>query len=309
MIRPSRLQLAEKCGLSARLAEQFPGSSPAGELGIELHRQIAEGLLSGGKIVPSHAGAEAAVCKILDSYSCDSFVECALTLFDRQGEEITTGTADLVIYPDTGPVLVIDHKTGRPENVPYIGDNLQLHTYGRAAAERCGRDSYTVQIMFVGDTDANVGKAQTVVLDSDEGREYLRRIVAAANAPSVANRGPHCGKCYQQQHCYAFMSDATAEHELLAITRPGGLTPATAARAVRIYEALKKMTAMADERLKNYANTVGPIVDGDYQWGPADRAGRETGPSAIELRKLGLGKLVRRGSPYTYFTWTKRRQT
>ncbi len=96
MIRPSALQLAEKCGLASRLAEQHPEASPAADRGTAIHREIARALL--GREAPTTPEAKAAVAWARERLNV-SAVEAPVCLRDPETDEvITEGTADLVCH-------------------------------------------------------------------------------------------------------------------------------------------------------------------------------------------------------------------
>jgi hypothetical protein len=62
MTRPSALQIAERCGLAPKLAEQYPEASPAADRGTAIHAEIAKALLGG--TAPTTPEARAAVAYV-----------------------------------------------------------------------------------------------------------------------------------------------------------------------------------------------------------------------------------------------------
>lgn len=101
MIRPSALTLAEKCGLSAKLAADFPEASPAADRGTAIHAEIAAALAPGGP-EPKSPEAIAAVEWLRRTYpGLLPHPEYAVQLDDVEtGEPITAGTADLVLVDE-----------------------------------------------------------------------------------------------------------------------------------------------------------------------------------------------------------------
>lgn len=303
MIRPSALQVAEDCGYSSVLAERFNPASEASETGDEIHRQIAAALTQG--TTPLDAGARAAVEAIREEYEVLG-VEIPLKLYDPEtGDLVTEGTADVLARTKSDGILtIIDHKTGRPENVTEAEDNLQFHAYGLAAALQSDAQEYGVVASHVVDGKFWWGKRHCVAGNAMWG--YLERIKLAAAKDPRPVVGTHCQRCFQQKRCEAFILPAHAGPSALEpFTKPDGLTRDNALRALVVVDAMEAALKVARERLKNHVREFGPIEAGDKRWGPVWANGRRSGPTVEECESAGVGHLVKQGQRYEKFQWSR----
>lgn len=294
--------------MSHRLAEQYPESSEYSEHGNEIHEAMAAGLM--GRATSMLPEVRAAVSAILEEFDVLG-VEVPLVLVDPEtGEEITRGTADVVARcKSDGVMTIVDHKTGRPERVTPAHDSLQLHAYGLAAAFRSYEVEYKAIVSHIVDGKFWFGAGCAVA--GEQMWSYLNRIkravATASMEPATAYRGGHCDGCFQQKHCPSFMLPAFGGPTALEpFTKPDGLTRDNAVQALRVVEAMKAATNVADERLRAYVREFGAIVDGDREWSAQVVNGRRSGPTVKECEERGLHDLIKAGRPMERFGWRKR---
>jgi hypothetical protein len=311
VIRPSALGL---CGLAPVLAEQFPETSEAAESGTGTHERIGEALrslLAGDEPQAADPDARAAVAIVRDMLE-EGYrgiaVEAPVALEDPEtGEVLTAGTPDLV-GEEGDHLWVIDWKTGRQEHLRQSDpdENLQLMAYAVAEALRRRKRTLGWSIVFLGGDGTWEERSSRLFEDA---WPLLERVRRAATLPPVARIGGHCQRCWQRKHCHAYLLPAHEGPSALAPFTNGGLSPATAAQALQVYEQFRDATEIAlnaaRAQLEDYVRAHGPIeVDGRC-WGPHEVAGRKTGPSVKELEAQGLGRLVRQGKPSVRWEWRK----
>jgi hypothetical protein len=293
VIRPSALQLAEKCGLASRLAEQFPEASPAADRGTAIHEEIASGR-------PQSLEAIVAVLW-LGKLPGDVSHDVRVTLADPEtGDVITRGTADLVASHGDD-LLVVDWKTGRPEFVAPAAENLQLHAYGLAVALDCGLEAYRVALGFLDGDQLTLDEAPPV--KGAEMWTMFNRIKAAAARPPVASPGEHCARCWSRVHCHAWRDRVTTALALL----PGeavALTDETAtALALRLAD-VKKAAEVAEEMVKAHVRGGGRVEHDGKIYAPSMVAGRKTA-DVKALEAAGLGQYVKQGAGYETWKWRR----
>lgn len=298
MIRCSQLQLAERCGLASRLAEQYPETSQAAERGTAIHVEIASGK-------PVSAEARAAL-EWLPNGQKSIEHEVPVRLLDPEtGDVITAGTADVLAIDDRGVLQVIDWKTGSPDYVTAPDDNLQLLAYGVAAALNREAPAFRVALAFLDGDQVDV--RWSIAYWGDTWWPLIDRIKAAASAPPVARTGPHCSSCWQRKHCSAWLLPAfEGETALKPFTEGGGgLTSANVARALELRDVMRTMLDTMDGQIEAYVREAGPVRVGDREFGCWPTRGRRTGPTLAELEAQGLGHLIKQGAPTTRMGWRK----
>lgn len=295
MIRPSALQIAEKCGLAPALAIQYPEASPAADRGSEIHRQIADRK-------PEAPEAHAAL-KWLEGRPVMGLERRASLVDPETGAVITEGTIDAVL-DEGGRLHVVDWKTGRMENVEVPDENLQLHAYALAVALELGRDRYIVSLAFLDGDRVHVATSREY--GPDDQWAILARVRAAASRPPVATPGPHCGGCWQRAVCPSYRARA----ELALTLLPNNATDLTltderAAELVIRIKAIREACDLAEEMARAHVTNGGRIEAGGKVYAQVTVAGRRSGPSVKDLEAQGLGHLVKPGSPSVRWEWRK----
>lgn len=296
MIRPSALQMAEHCGLSAQLGEQFPEQSDAAARGTAIHAEIAAR-------APVTGEAAAAVAA-LDGVTGKVELEVAVELHDPEtGELITAGTADVVIDDGT-TVTIWDWKTGRPEFVTEAAGNMQLHSYALAVALQRGRDAYAVRAVFLDSDGAHPSEASAVA--GAEMWTMLNRIKAAAARPAVATPGEHCARCWSRVHCHAWRDRVSTSLALIHASASSDLqlTDETAtALALRLAD-VKKAAEAAEDMVKAHVRAGGRVEHDGKVYAPTQVAGRKTA-DVKALEAAGLHEYMKQGAGYEIWKWRR----
>jgi len=308
MIRPSALALAEKCGLSVQLADQFPEQGPWAEAGKMIHAEIEAWVKD--KAEPISPAAVAA-CDILRAYD-DWIIRCEerIALRDPEtGEEITSGTPDIVAIGPENQIVIIDWKTGWAGHVPEPDQNLQLLAYGAAAMVECNGSSLQVVIAKRLFDPAKRKIEHSRIYRPDEIWPIIDRIQAIqtkAARKAEATRGVHCRDCFSRSHCYAWVLPA---HEgpgaLVPFTQPAAeLTNDQRVRALLACDAMEEIVDLVRARIRaDVESGVDVIADGKT-YRPVSAKGKESA-SIKELRAAGMEQFIRRGADYVQWRWVK----
>lgn len=302
MIRASALGLAELCGYSVRLAEEFPEGSTAATKGSDWHERMAA-QVDGKANDPALATTLATMPKAPKREA-----EVRVSLADPDdGELISRGTADLVLTDEDGSITVVDWKTGNPDKVDEPDGNLQLLTYGLGLALERGAPRFRVGLYF---TEYPPLRLSKWFVDGQQYWDTLARIKKATtldrNTPVV---GQHCDRCYRRKHCSAWLLPVAVGADALApFTKPNGLTTDNALRALAVVRAMKDAIDVAEARLRDHARANGGIKDGGKIWGPVPRKGRrsislERVEEAGFLPQLEAAGLVSAPGMTEAFTW------
>lgn len=299
MIRPSRLPLAQHCGYSVTLAEQYPTTSAAAERGTQFHVEMDTYIktrVGSARVaaifatMPPHASAEAEVVAALDD--------------PETGETISMGTLDLVLTHHDGSLTIVDWKTGQPDKVDPPDTNLQLAVYGLATALARGAPKYRTGLMF---TEHPPLQLSRWFLDGDDYWNELARIKAAATQPrNEPKSGDHCNRCYSRRHCHAWaLVASTGEGELAR------LTPADLTDDDKVMQVLLGITALEERckvmmaHIKDRAR-VSPIISNGKEYGPSMANGRRS-VSIDSLEAAGMLEeaeargAIKEGRPYEVF--------
>ncbi len=304
MIRPSALNLAERCGLGPALAAQYPEVSEAADRGRDIHDQIARGFgrAEGAPYYePDHEGARAAV-GLLGTWpgAVGADVEVEVVLRDEDGTEITHGTADAVLDCGADGLVVLDWKTGAPDKVPPATDNLQLAAYAIAAGLTREADAVSWAPVFVGDADVRVGALCSAW--RADWPTWIARIKAAASRPAEATRGPWCETaCYMRHHCPTWRAHIETALAPLGET---ALTDASALALVDRIALAEKWVAVAKEAARGFVRAGGAVERDGKVWGPSETKGRETADVAA-LDADGLGRYIKTGEPGERWGWKR----
>jgi hypothetical protein len=307
MIRPSALQLAERCGLAPRLAEQYPQGSEYTERGNEVDEAITLALRSGS--TPTDRDAAACVRWAREHLAgYELHPQAQVVLRDPEtGEVLTEGTTDLYGLAADKPLIVVDWKKKEQYQLGRLAPpdgNLQTDAYAVAAGMQHGVSVYRKAIVLFGDGEAEALWSR----DYPETEwwpviERIRRIQERKPEPTV---GVHCTNCYVRTHCSAWLLPANeGPGALTPFTTPTGLTPETAPKALLVVQAMEDALKVAKERLKDFAREQGGIRAGGKVWGPSTQAGRRSVDTAALERDGLLEKYSREGQAFERFGWRK----
>lgn len=118
------------------------------------------------------------------------------------GPDDIVGTADLIRLSPT-PV-VIDYKTGRPENVQDADANAQLHSLAAMVARAHGFDEVAVEIVYVDASGVFTDSHVLDVLDLGAAESELLRIAREIDeGVGIPKPGAHCKYCPILADCEA----------------------------------------------------------------------------------------------------------
>ena len=308
MIRPSSLQLAEKCDLAAVLGARFPVTNANIERGITVETMVYEALQTGaGPLDP-----EAADCvRWIRAHIEVLEVQTLVKLWDLDTNTVTTeGTPDIVGIDSWSPdtLVIVDLKkreqliAGR---LAHIDDNLQLHAYAIAQVLHRAMKSYRTCFLTFGD-----GKAEAIWSRAYTCAEWLPilkriRVICARESQRGDNEplgkaGPHCTDCYSRVHCRHWALPAHQGPSVLEpFTRPGGITVENAGQGLLAIKALREIADRAEAQLQAFRELQGPgsVIVGEKTWEPIEVSGRPTADVA-SLRRAGLSEYIKEGRPY-----------
>lgn len=199
--------------------------------------------------------------------------------------------------------IVIDFKTGRPENVAPARDNLQLAAYGLATALKLSAQSFTVVLVFLDGDRVTTDSADFA--EADWWR-LLERVKAAASKPPVATWGPHCAGCYPRMHCDSWRARAGNALMLLPDREADlQLTEEAAREMILRVQAVREAADYGEELVRTFVRNGGRVEADGKIYAPSMVNGRRSGPSVAELEKQGLGHLVKAGTPYEKWGWKR----
>lgn len=310
MIRPSALALAEKCGLSVQLAEQFPEQGSWAEAGKAIHAEIEAWVKT--KAEPTSPAAIGA-CDLLRAYDgwiirCEERIE----LRDPEtGEIVTAGVPDIVAIGPDGQVVVIDWKTGWAGHVPAPDENLQLLAYGAAAMIYYSGSSLQVVVAKRLFDPAKRKIEHSRICMPDEVWPIIDRIAAiqakrAAEKRAEATKGIHCRGCFSRAHCYAWVLPV---HEgpgaLVPFTQPETeLTNDQRVRGLLACDAIEEIVDLVRSRIRADVEAGIDVVADGKSYRPVPAKGKESA-SVKELRAAGQEQFIRRGADYVQWRWVK----
>jgi hypothetical protein len=321
-VRPSGLQIAEKCSRAPWLSHKYPEENAAIRNGNEVDADISRVLLEGGQASTKEGAALAAWVRKRFSPTAQFFIQHKVRLLDPEtGDVITEGTPDLLVL-DGKRLYDVDWKSigqlyagylERPEN------NLQQMAYVVAGGMEFEAEEVQI-ILACFDAKGGITPIEGEVLEGAAWWPLIERVKAVPHVDlegpqPPAIKGEHCDTCYQRIHCSAYLLPAMEKVpvELVPFAEPGtGLTASEVLAALdwldRADTAIKraeKIRDLAEGQVKTFVSLNGPIRRGDKEYGPAPTNGTRRGPKLEELEALGLGHLIKPGTPGVKFDWRK----
>jgi hypothetical protein len=320
-VRPSGLQIAEECRRAPWLAIRYQEESVAARFGSTVDDDISTVLVEGGEAKTKEGRALAAWVRGRFPEGAKFFVKRKVALLDPvTGETLTEGTPDLLVLVGTALFDVDWKKKGQlfAGHLAMPDNNLQQMAYAVAAGMEF--EAEAVKIILACFDDTGVTPIEGDWIEASAWWPLLERVKAVPHVDPdgpepEAKLGPHCDGCYQRRHCTAHLLPAMAETPvaLVPFAEPGtGLTAQEAVQALewldKAYLALKRakdVTSIVEGQLETFTTLNGPVRRGDKEWGPAPTNGARRGPTVKELEELGLGHLIKPGSPGVKFDWRK----
>ena len=351
-VRPSSLALAEFCARAPWLSTKYRASRPVTRFGNAVDRQVSV-ILSGADrlLAAMESGTEVAsivlppdqellpeTAKILEwvdiNYPLDTwqyYVQHRVTLRDPvTGEELSTGTPDLLCLHRTLPVLVdIDwKKSGQmwARHLPPPDNNIQQLTYLAAAWLEFSlvRKIETGKIVLACWDDRGVTPLESKDIYESQLMQIIERVKAV---PSIDVEGPqpeasigdHCDHCYNRMHCDEHLIPATALVRT-GLSVPtfgegsgGELTPQTAVQALAWLESANRLLSAAEKirdqvkgNVDAFAMQHGPIEVGAMIYGPKETTTARGGATVATLEAEGLARLIRPGKTKVACKWWKK---
>jgi hypothetical protein len=321
-VRPSGLQIAEKCSRGPWLSHRYPEENPATRHGKAVDDDVSRVLLEGGEATTKEGAALAAWVRNRFASTAKFFIQHKVQLVDPvTGELITEGTPDLLVL-DGNRLVDVDWKKKGQLYAGYLempDNNLQQMAYAVGAGMEFNVEE--VQIILACFDDKGITPIEGPVLEGSSWWPLIDRIKAIPHvdlegAEPQANKGDHCDGCYQKMHCSAYLLPAMLEKvpvELVPFAEPGtGLTSQEVLAALEWLEladaAIKRAKALRDlceGQVETFARIHGPVRKGDKEWGPSPSNGQRRGPTLGELEAQGLGHLIKPGTPGVKFGWKK----
>lgn len=328
-VRPSLLKVSRYCPEAPRLAKQYPGASTAALQSTVVHAIAAGETEKARKLmaqlspedqeeiqgwhIPKYYEFNEGEEMVLFQYNCCVHEETlgldASGNYVASGKCLTAGTPDAYWHDVKGStVYVLDLKKSKWTTLDGPSD-LQIHCYGWAAARKCGARFYRTGVYVLETGDWEWGDA--VDLESDEAMDVWAAISRAAkNTEGPAVTGAHCRECYQRSRCGQHLLPAVlGATELAALVQGGKLTPEGLGKAVLQAQALKDIGEAALDHCKALVRVGHEVAEGDREWAPQERKGKESVCSVKTLR-AALGDraeaFITQGQPYQVFSWRKR---
>ena len=340
-VRPSSLQIAELCRRAPWLAHHHPEETAATKHGSSKDALVTTALMGGAEPPLDEIEARAILAWVRKEFPANTIFlpQQRVTLIDPiTGEEVTTGTADLLAVYTTPAgrrrLVVLDWKTVGQLYAGYLSapdESLQQLAYMLAAGMELAVDE--AQIILVCFDAAKLKVLEGQVHEQDAWWAFLDRIKAVppidVDGPQpTASKGDHCDHCWQRGHCSAYLLpafDLEAEmakqpRELIPFSEgligqglSGGITEERALAALAWLETAEdvikragKVTRLVKDQLETYARTRGPVRrDDGMEWGPVRTNGSRKGATVAELEAAGHPELIHPAEPGETFKWRK----
>jgi hypothetical protein len=296
MIRPSLLQRAEVCGLVPVLSERYPETGDAADRGTAIHAEIVRAYTH-PSMCDAHETRAAINWLRPNALGYEVFFEGKVALLDDL-DTVTEGTPDVVMRSND-LVVVIDWKTGRPENVPEPDDNLQLIAYGLAV---CDGGPFRCVLVFLDGDKADARWSR--VFEPSEHPALLARVKSAANREPAAHPGEWCGSCWQRRYCDAWKSRESQAIALIDSDRSLAVTDENAGQIMARAKAVKEAAEAAEAIVKAHVRGGGRCVVDGKVLSLSVCKGRETA-DVKAIREAGLTQYLRQGADYERATWKK----
>lgn len=331
-VRPSSLQMAEKCARAPYLSKKYKESSERTRFGSGVDGQVTR-ILS--HLAPLDADEQFApeATKILtwldDSYpraGWEYFVQRRLSLVDPlTGEELTAGTPDLVaVNWIDGAIVVIDWKTKGQWWAGHLAapdNNLQQLSYLAASWLELSMRSKikTAKIILACFDDEGVTPVESAIFTEEQLFPIIDRIraipmVDAEGPEPLATKGNHCEDCYQRGHCSAYLLPgevaltyglpAFGENAVVSINSENVAEALSwIGHAEDVLRRAKKAVEVVEGQVNAYVKQNGPVVVGSLAYQAIPTSGRRSGATVSELEKRGLTDLIKPGKPGIRYDW------
>ena len=289
---PSSLQRVHDCPGSYRLCKQAPAPerSPEADEGTMLHERVVSGDLSG--LDSEQTAAVESCLNFLKELKerrekegkklLQFFFEEPVTVQDKDGNIVTSGTVDVILIWDDGSADIIDWKFGR-NLVIEAANNYQLAPYSLAVMQKFAVNPVTAHIYQprLYHHSEYTFRNQANILSN------IESIICKATAPElVLNPGEsQCRYCPAKSICPAFSAAFSAlavESESRDLSNPAVLLDWWNKAQV-----VEKMVKELKDRVTDYCREHGSLGD----WQLVERAGKREITNTVELCSR-LDKLI-----------------
>lgn len=320
----SSLARLRDCGWWARPEAQWvwTPSGPAAEFGTAVHSDVAARIQRFGKAETLLSAIPADVRAVSDTvmgwwyHARDEFprwhAEPAYVLdlagsaryvgdnigrkYPRLSDTEIAGSADIVGLSDSDAV-VIDVKTGRPENVDPAAENAQLATLALAVHLAHGVDTVRTVLAFPTSAGVVTDEHTYDAIDLAAWHSELAALVDAIPTSRPTPTKKACQYCPAKASCPAMttaLADATPARRLPVVMSARDITsPEHAADQYRALCAAKTAIVAAWSALRQYVDEHGPVDLGDGRAYGSKQTRRESidlsSRAAVEALKSALG--------------------
>lgn len=324
-VRPSSLQIAEKCNRAPWLGQRYNEENDAQRHGSTVDADVSLVLVEGGEPKTKEGAALIAWVRQRFGAGVKFYVQHGVRLVDPvTGDTLTEGTPDLLVLIEgkTRRLVVVDWKKKGQFYAGHLempDNNLQQMAYAVAAGMEFEADE--VQIILACFDERGILPIEGESLEGGKWWPLIDRIKAVPHVDldgpePQATKGEHCDGCYQKLHCSAYLMPAMGDVPVALVPfTEGGGGLATHEQALaglewldRANDAIKKAKKVVDlveGQVQTFATLNGPIRQGNKEWGPIPTAGKRSGPKLEELEEMGLTNLIKAGKPGVKFDWKK----
>jgi len=294
----------ERCGLSARLAEEHAEASDDAS-GFRLAKiEIARAFHANDQAtIPE---ADAALLWLSQQPGRTASLGESLDLIDQTtGEVLVTGRPGAVLAE---PNLVVFWRNADAFDDSEPEDDLGAVAMGLAAFY--GQPFRVVTVALRG---LETFPRRSSEIAPDKHAALLERIRKAVGRPRIACPGDWCGACKQAPYCEAWLARAKTAlavfGEDMALERDEvpqvDLTNETSGPFAERIELVDKALKLAKEQLKSFVRKGGRCVKNGKEY----YAGQRDGKESVDLAKLKADGLFEKygkmGQPYEQFGWRK----
>jgi hypothetical protein len=294
----------EKCGLSAKLAEEHAEISADVGGSRAVRYEIARAYHANDQAQLPEADA-ALRWLVTEPGKIVSVGELVDLVDETTGEVLVTGKPGAVI---DDPCLVVAFQVGESRDPIEPDDDMGLVSMG--LAKFLGKPFRTGHVVAKDGQAAFVRKSE--VFEPASHAALLGRIKAAVSRPRIACPGDWCGACRQNVHCDSWKARATTALTVFTSEmQPAGkdapvldITNENAGELAVRLEFVKKASKIAEEQLKAFIRRGGTCIKNGKRMCLDSRDGKKTA-SVEALEAAGLSQYVKQGSAFETTVWHK----
>lgn len=305
------LEQMEKCGLSAKLADEHRERSEDRNGFRDIRTEITRAWAV--KDEPTLPEAHAAIQWLLAQNAEVLSVGETYDLLARDtGEVYVTGRLGAVLVDASEEMLAVEWRHADEFDAPEPEDELGL--IGLALAASKGR---AFRVATVALRELEVFPRRSRLFTEETHASWFLRVSKAASQPrDVACPGDWCGACRQRFHCPSWearskLALSVFEDETGVVGEDGEfhleITNENAGDLSTRIKTVRQAADLAEEQLKAFVRAGGRCVVGGKEYYLGSRAGRKTADIAA-LERDGLDKYIKQGDPHEHAGWRKARR-